>query len=567
MYKNASVSHNKINEKKISSSLIYNTKSFNAAGQLPDIIFNNKITALNVYVENSPSALRIVKNNRELLESFADQINIVDFVIKNGGATDDILNILDSGIENFVSKNNITYPMLYFVKMEDFEPNKTYIFDEKFDLKASFLSNVDPLPLKQTIVSISREKKRLKKLRRNDDQNSTAANSDEKFIGEFSDFLIVENGGAYDFPFFVILDSTGKKILFTNLNGEIMNMVELQDFCLPNRIKMFKKILYIIDLCGGEIKTVSLEKGSDFEPRPFAKSDFLIDARDFEFVGDNKIFVIKNAESGFGFFDLNAGKYEIAGDGVGKISNVEKCDNALCFFDVDNNILYSLNGEFKLQELLNFGRIDQLNNIDKFLMMDGGSAYFLSRDNNSVYFYDGKTLEERAYDDFLYSPKNIIIYRNMYYFLSDNFIQNINFFNNDKKNIYLSFSKYFKYHNLNKIIENEKIFLKNGGDVFNVANNINVQFNYKNIKPLNNSPSFLNALKIVDGDTLSFVKSFPLGADMSFINFAGEDGEKYLLYGKMFFRNSEADIGIKKIYKIVSFNEKYEKNMTLTIDF
>jgi hypothetical protein len=537
---------------------------FNVEGQLTDHIFNNKITVLNIFEESNFNSTKIVKNNKELQKMFSNQINTVDFIIKNNSGGDDISNLLNSGVENFINKNSALNPIVYLSDSGDFENNKIYIFDEKFNLKAVFQDNVDLYAVRNAIINVSKEKKRLRKLSNNTDTNYISV--DENLIGEFSDFAIVEKNKLYDFSFFVILDSVKKKLLFTGLNGEIVNIVELDDFCLPNRIKTLGNMLYVVDSCRGEVKTISFEDNKDHEFTTLIKSSSLIGMNDFEFIDKNKVFVVKNLDDNLGIFDLKEKKYDKYDYKIGKISNIEKYNGNLYFFDYSNNAVYMLDENFKPKKILDFGENALLEGIYKFLLADEKNMYFVNGNSNSIYFYNGKTLEERSYDDFLYSPKNMIIYRNIYYILSENFIQSINFFNGTKTNIYLKFSKFFKYYDMKKVIENEKIFLVDEG-ILTVANNINLHIIYNDANYMENSPSFLNAFEIVDENTLKFMKSFFLNNDDAILNFEGKNGKRYLFYGKIFYINGNSDIKIKKVYKIVAFDEKNNENNTVVVMF
>jgi hypothetical protein len=549
---------------KIKSLLEISLKTFNVEGGVADRIFNNKITVLNVFEEGNFNSVKIAKNNKELQKIFSEQINVVDLLIKNNNNGNDILNLLNGGAENFVNKNNVLNPVVYLDDSGNFERNRIYIFDERFSLKAVFQDNIDLNTIKNIVINISKEKKKLRKL--SDDASKSYTPNDENFIGEFSDFVIVEKNKLYDFSFFVILDSTEKKLLFTGLNGKIVNIIDLNEFCLPNRLKTLGNTLYVVDSCKGEIKTISLEDDENTGFTTMVESTFLIGISDFEFIDKNRIFVVKNLENDLGIFDLKEKKYEKYDYKVGEISNIEKYNGNLYFFDYDNNAAHMLDKDFKLKKILDFSENSPLNGINKFLLADEKNMYFVNENSNSIYFYDGKMLEERSYDDFLYSPKNMIIYRNIYYILSENFIQSINFFNGTKTNIYLKFSKLFRYYDVKRVIENEKIFLINE-DVLAVANNVNLHIIYNDTNYMENSPSFLNVFEIVDENTLNFVKSFFLNTNNAIFNFEGENGKKYLFYGKIFYENDNSDIKIKKVYKIVAFDEKNNENSAVVVIF
>jgi hypothetical protein len=559
-------SYNEDNRSKILKELKNSEKYFNVGNAFANHLFNNKITVINIYEENHENTMKFIRTNEELQKTFSGQINIANFIVKDVKNTDDISDLLDNRMESFINKNSILTPTWYLNKIDNFELNKTYIFDEKFDLITGLRSDIDIATIKKIITDASKKKKRL---RRTEAGNVDAllSENDEYFLGRFSDFLIVEKNELYDFPIFIILDTVKKKLLFTGLDGKIVNMIELTEFCLPDKLRIKENILYITDPCRGEIKEINLKKNSkNTEFNTLATSGFLSKINDFDFVDEETIFIAGNVVGGSGFLNVKTNVFKKLDENVGIITDVEKRGKILYFFDYDNSVLYSLGEDFKPQKILDLKADILAGNIDKFLVVSEENIYFLDSKNNFLYFYNGETLEERVYDDFLYFPKNIIIYRNIYYILSDNFIQSIDFFNDAKQNILLNFSKYFSYYNLNKLIENEKIFLEED-NVIKTANNFNLQLVYNGTEYMENSPSFLNVFKIVDDGHLEFLESFFLSVGDAILNFEGKNKENYLFYGKIFYRNESSEVKIKKIYKIVNFDERNTKNDMTTIMF
>ncbi|MDR0571791.1 MAG: hypothetical protein LBG48_02975 [Rickettsiales bacterium] len=559
------VSYNENNKTKVLNLLKNSKKDFNVEGTYTDHIFNNKITVLNIYEENYLNAIRFIRNNEELQKTFSNQINIINFIVKDTRNTDSISDLLSDKVENFVDKNNISTQTWYLDTIDDFKLNKIYIFDEKFDLVADLQDNVSTTVIKKTIINTSKKRKKLRKTDM-DSVDAISLEGEEYFLGKFSDFLIVEKNGLYDFPIFIILDAAKKKLLFTGLDGKIVNIIELSEFCLPNKLRLKENTLYITDPCNGEIRRIDLKKGKNTEFDTLVRSGFLSGINDFDFVDEETIFIAGDIIGGSGFLNIKTNVFRALDEDVGIITDVEKRGKTLYFFDYSNNVLYLLGEDFKAQKALDLGIDILIGNMDKFLVVNEKNMYFLDSKNNFLYFYNGEVLEERVYDDFLYFPKNIIIYRNIYYILSDNFIQSIDFFNNTKQNILLDFSKYFSYHNLDKVIENEKIFLMED-NITETANNFNLQLVYNGTEYVENSPSFLNVFKIVDNNNLEFVKSFFLSTGDSILNFEGKNKESYLFYGKIFYKNESSEIKIKKVYKVVNFDEKNIKNDMAIIMF
>jgi hypothetical protein len=116
------------------------------------------------------------------------------------------------------------------------------------------------------------------------------------------------------------------------------------------------------------------------------------------------------------------------------------------------------------------------------------------------------------------------------------------------------------------VIANEKIFLKDG-EVVKTANNINLQLVYNGVEYVVNSPSFLNVFEIVDENTLNFVKSFFLDVGGVTLNFVGKNKQRYLFYGRIFYRGDDSDIKIRAIHEIVDFDERNVKNSAIVIVF
>lgn len=540
-----------------------NNTSFNIKNHiyLENIIFNNKITKINVYSTNDPEIINITNNNKELLNLFGNNINIIDLVVENNNI-DDIANLISFSKEDFITKYNINYP-IFFVKNNNYTEqyfNKTLIYDEQFSLKKTFDKKNNISSFKNYIINISNDKKILKRIKNtNYDYNNSF--EDTNFVGEFKNFIIIEKNNGYDFPIFAILDSLKKQILLTTISGKILNIIKFENICLAKDIKEKNGKIYIIDSCNGEIQILDL---NNLTINSFINNKNLIGIDDFEFIDDNNIFFIKNSNI-FGIINIIENKCEniFKKDGleIGNVTNIIKHNNLFYFFDNFYNKLYSFNLKNNSIELLfNINSITQ-EKIKYFFLHNLNNIYFIANEDNKIYFFDGLNLTEKTFDNFLFFPQNIQFFRNYYYFLSNNFLQKINFLTNEKENIYLIFSAQFKI-NQNDILK-EKIIINNLKKI-NIKNkllNLNFLYNNTDYEFVLNSPSFLLLFEIKENNTLSLINNLNILSNNHF-EIDLDKNKKYVLYGKIFYNNLLFnEIKIKTIENIISFDENNGENV------
>ena len=564
-------------------------KYYNMSNTFEQNINNNKITVVNIIFNNRQEIFLNLQKNNILFDLFGNKINIIDIIInkepdsdnKNDNVFTNLLDkILDNNIENIIKSNNISNVVVNVGRLNFNNKNiltnnigNTLIFDEKNNLKNVFINLKDVSIIKDTIVEISQERKFLKKRVLKSSEYYKTNDNDKTLIGEFKNFILVDDSKHYDRPFFVILDSREKNIFLTTINGEIFKMINLNSFCYPNNLKFYNNILYISDMCSGSINYIdSFRETTNI--KTLVKNEDLLNIIDFDFIDDNNIFFIRNDEDSQSIYNIhtNTSKYIRQDKKIGYITNLVKYNNKIYFLDISNSILYYydiVNSSIRLALDLQLNNSSDFN-IEHFTMNNDKNIYFLNRDLNKVYIYSDNNIQERNFNNFLNYPKDLEIFRNYFYFLSDNYLQRINFLTREKENISLSFSKYFMFDILD-IIKYSNI--ENGYNIeeeISTSNN-KINFIYNNMEFLSNSPSFLLLFKI-DNNKIKLINRLPFNTTNSNesvdIDYQFEVNSSYLLYGKVYYKDLEDNTSkIKEISILLKATKNTDKENIIDVIF
>ena len=524
-------------------------------------IFNGKITIINIYNNNDLNCLYNINLSNILNKHFSNNINIIDIIVKN---TDDfisneILNITDNKEEEFITKYNITRPVISLTEndMKQYfninnPTNKIIILNELGEIEYIKSNNTDYNLIIKDIIDISKKKKRIyKKNKINNSETSKIMMPDKEIMQSFSDFILIENFEKYDLPAMAILDN--ERVVISTLNGEILYIIENDKFCQLTSIKYIEKSIYVSDSCNSAIYKIDF---NEKKVEDFIQDSSLLAISDFEFINDNELLISKNLDYGIGIFNIQTKNYDPLNNKlnldykIGKINKIKKNNNGFYFFDYDYNILYMYNNNKN-------NIVVDLNNFDNFLIYEINNFYVNSKDNiyfidnynNRLLHYHYNNLYERNFKNNINNPKDLIIYRNIYYSLSNNNIQQLNTYDQQNKIITPYFSNNTKiFLNINDInIEyNEYISSEKTININNIIKDIN-------IAPY--SPSILILFEKEKNEIFP-IKIYYYNSLMNNEEISIE--KEYVLYGKIYY-NEDDKIKLKNIDMILRYDDHIEK--------
>lgn len=575
IFKSKLLKYNTENKDKIMSFVSkHDVKVFNLDNNVEQSIFNNKITIINVLTDNEKQLSNNLNKNQILLSMFGNKINIVDFIVRDKGKNgqspfDEIAMLIDTEVEDFIKINNVKYPTLFFTKdiTDDLKDNmnKVLIFDERFNLKSAFDNNATIGDIKNTMINISKQTKFLRRLK-NSKNTIVDSSNDEYLLGNLSHFIIVENNKNYDIPVLFILDSDKKQLILTTIKGEIINIIKLDSTCFISNLKEYKDFIYLSDACNGIIYSIDLE---DNNVQKVVQNDDLIGIKDFEFVNNEQIIFTKDNNNSVEILNIATGELKQLQHkyNIGNISNIVVYMGKYYFFDSENNKIYYY--DFNSDETKLYLEIDFSNkagvNIEYFYISNLNNIYFLDKNYNRIFLYDGKNVSEKTFKNYLYLPKDLKIFRNYYYFLSNNYLQKLNYLTSENEDLKLSFYKKFAF-NVRNIVNNE-IILEGFENEYVNKSNIDIELLFSNGKFLPNSPSYLLLFEKNDNN-LVLIKNFKFD-DKKNIKFDVkiEKNKEYVLYGNIVYLDTTSDIIKVKVIKKIITLDKGNKSLSNSINF
>ena len=518
-------------------------------------VFNGKVTVINIYSINDIRNLYNINLANKISESFSGDVNVVDIIIKNKDdfISEEVLNITSNEEESFIDKYKITRPVFSLTEndMKQYfninNPlNKILIINEKGELEYIRNSGTDYNLILNDIINVSKHSKRIYKKSIND-YSSDLILEDDNFAQSLSKFIMIENFENLDIPVFAILD--GNRVLITKINGEVIYVINNNKFCQLTNLKYINGKIYLTDACNSSIFVVDFAKK---KIDTFLSDNSLFGISDFEFIDENKIFVAKEFDYGIGILDIKTKRYENLtvklnlDYKIGKVNRIVKASNKLYYLDTDMNVLYSYsNGKNSVEVDLNsFDNIVLYNKITNFYVNSKNNIYFVSGLDSKIFHYNGNEIEER--DIKSSNPKDLLIYRNIYYVLSKDSIYQINWYANRNDIINFYFSNNTKnFFNINDISMNYKEYISSEQNIKlnNVIGDINV---------VPYSPSFILLFEKNNNEIFP-VKIFYYESFLNNENITID--REYILYGYIYYNDNDK-IKIKNINMLLNYNNK-----------
>jgi hypothetical protein len=517
--------------------------NFNSVNDL----FNGNVTVVNLYSIDNTNYLKNIAISRYLQNNY-DNLNVFDIILKKKYVSklDDVLELINGQMGKFIRKNAIKHPIFYAredvvgneIKINSLN-NKILVLDELFNLKYVFDDTVEINGLEANIEKVSKNGKYIRKKQVNSRKIAFGENSD--FINSPNKIILVED--YYDFPVFITLDSSLGRILVTKINGEIIYDIMSENFCLPSGIKYKDKKLYVTDMCDSSIKTINLDKQ---EIETIVKDDRLFGISDFEFLPKGDIVVSKKWGSGIGFYNIQEKKYMTleeefhTGQKIGKVNKIVNYGGKYYFFDATNSVLYSFGDAEGLVAEVNLKAYDNIapqGEIENFYIDNIDNIYFMDQKNDRILHRIKGDIFIKNFSDFLESPSDMLIFKNMMFVSSKGKLQKINFY----RNKYISINPYFSESSRNFFDEGENIDIKN----LQRLTIPELKEFLDKIDIIPHSPSFLMVLEN-NNSRLMPVKTLYHNDIKNEEDFHLEGKKDYILYGKIYVRDG-SNIMIKKI--------------------
>lgn len=392
--------------------------------------YQNKIILLNIYKINDPNFLNSL-SIAEYLSNKYQNISIFDFILKENNEEIDIYSLIEDSIEDFIKKYSISRPVTYTYKnlfseilnLDDIN-NKIIVLDGNYNIKKIFDSNTDLEKIEDTLKDV-KVKNISYVLKNQNKQVFYNQNNYRSLITSMNKMIVLDGFNNFNFPVFAILDSSTKNILIVKLDGEILYILDCNSMCLPSGIKYSDNKLFITDSCYSSIRYF------DFSTRKFEilfKNPSLTNISDFEFINDNNILVSKSTGSGIGIF--NGQEYTSLNKNldlnylIGDVKRIIKYNNKYYYFDENESILYSYNKNKNVKEFdFNEVKFANYGKIIGFYINSENDIYFLDKINHKILRIYNNKIYEDSFKDNVFSPNDFLIYKNLFFVLSDEYIQ------------------------------------------------------------------------------------------------------------------------------------------------
>ena len=475
-------------------------------------IFNGKITIINIYNINDLHYLYNINLSNKLKTVFGNDINIVDIMVKD---TDDfisneILNIVDNKENDFITKYNINRQVLSLTEndMKQYfninNPiNKIIILNEKGEIEYIKNNNTDYNLLINDIINISKNKKDIYKVNKENKKFNNI--EDKELLQSFTNFALIEDFEKYDLPVFAIVDD--------------------------------------IDFDNKKVDT-------------FINDNSLFGISDFDFINDEELLISKRLDYGIGIFNIKTKKFESLNTKlgldykIGKVNRINRIRNNFYYFDYDNNVLYLYKDkENSIVADLNIFDDFIIYKIDNFYVNSKNNIYFIDNYNNRILHYHYNKLYEKTFKNNINNPKDLIIYRNINYSLSNNNIQQLNFYDRENKTITPYFSNNTSiFFNINDIKIDFKEYISSE-KIINMNNII------KDINIVPYSPSMIVMFE-KKGNEIFPIKIY--NYDLLINNEEILIDKEYILYGNVYY-NEDDKIKLKHIDMMLKYENHIEK--------
>jgi hypothetical protein len=527
-------------------------KIYNATSGAIQNIDANDVVLINILDLDNYKYLDNIKLSRYFLRKYRN-ISTYYVIVNKNFKSNSIYSLLDEEIETFIKKNNIRDLVIYAsadVIREHLnlkESNKIIVANRRYDLGGVFDSSISVKLLEKFLKDINKTKiiyDRNKIIQKNREI------SDEYLINSMNRIIIIENFNGLKFPVFAILDAYSKIVFITKFSGEIIYILEDRDFCYPSSIKYTENKLFVLDLCNESIKYLNLDKQRFVTLLNDAR---LYELSDLEFTeGENFIFSKMAEKNGINFYKNN--NFSSLGDRINLnysvewVDRISRIDNTFYYFDKKNEILYSLenNRNNVVVDVKIANKSNHPANISNFYVNSKNDIYFTDTLNHRIFRYFDGSFYEQSFGFDVNSPNDLVIYKNLFFILSDKYIQVFDMYNNNYSKItpYISANTKYVSDTINDIsfMDIDENTVKT--DEFDVFGHIGIDRN----KILN--PSFIMLFRNYDNE-LSLEKF------SNYDNILAGDGvytvtdEESIVYGKLYYDDSGESKVRTIIYKLI----------------
>ncbi|MDR0423586.1 MAG: hypothetical protein LBH46_03260 [Rickettsiales bacterium] len=469
---------------------------------------NNQYILLNVY--NIGDVMNILSLNTA--NKLQDKIIILDVL-------NDFADYDADFITSFIVKNNIRRPIL---NGKEFNYDNGFIlFDKKGDFVKHFTTNFDGIA--ELLDSLT-DNYRPTLLSQKENQLQ------EPFIKSLSFIKMWSNN-------IVVVDSKGKKIYITNLNGKIMRGIG--DFCYPSAPSIKDDFLYVPDTCNNMVKRIALNNLETIDDFMDIKEPLAV-----SFLGDDLFVATSN--------------------GIYKNNEIfcEECKNILKLENYNDRIYFIQDGEIRYIDA-NFIINDTgiTTDVSNFYVDDTG-IYIVDNINNRIIKNEKTYSESELYN----LPTDAVGYLDRMYIANENSynILILNKITKSVKPINFVFDEKF-----DEIKTEEFLSVKDAKEFVVKGDKVGITFDLKEYALEYFAPQFLSLFKENSADNTAILVKRIGRSDVldNVIKLPElELGANYYLKGSIFYKGDEKVILVNNFtIKVVVDENSVEDN--ISIDF
>lgn len=367
----------------------------------------DRIILLNVYSIRDFSYIFSLDLADKLEKTYKNKVVIIDIIL-------DEFNTDENLIINYIIKNNIERPV---IKMPDFSIGDSKNHDKYLALidtdgvvKNIFYSKeIEENNIINAINSILEKKPKINN-NKLENLELEKLSRPEAFIKSLSYIkYLPKTDGVNDVPYFIVSDSSGRKIYFMTINGNIINQIGNglngsndgfginASFCHPAGLVVDNNsTLYVADMCNNSIRKVDLKT---MEVSTLLRDEqLLIRPVDLEVLNGNLIISIGGNNSLIKYSFKSGEVSEVDFKNKDKsIAKLIKYDNKLYFIGSKDYGLYALNKEGKIEKEIDFNELNDKNDIkiegNNNFHIDDTGLYIVDKFNNRILrILKGKTI-------------------------------------------------------------------------------------------------------------------------------------------------------------------------------
>jgi hypothetical protein len=320
------------------------------------------------------------------------------------------------------------------------DSSRVVVTDRRYDVRGIFDNPRDIGLLENSLAQVAENRIFYSRSKLAKKKGKSIGMADEYLVGSLGRIALVKNFNGTATPMLAILDSYSKRVFITKFSGEILYIVESENFCLPSSIKCVDDRLFILDSCSGSVGYLDFEKQKFIVSK---NSDHLLGATDFEFRGEDTL--VFSRVDGKLINILEGDSLSIPGeiDSTGEVDVIKKFNDSFYYLDRKNKVLHLLKDGVD-QVVLDLIRTDGIpldSEITNFHVSTENDIYLVDTPNQQIFrCYSGQCSKQPLSED-LHYPNDLILYKNLMFISADRHIQLFDIYSGESYKISLYVSE------------------------------------------------------------------------------------------------------------------------------